>query len=124
MKKKYIFCVCICMVILCGVMFLKKSFHEQKSNIPPGLVQTNNITMNDNSLYYSGEVIGNSFYGKYSSYDYAIDGDKLYLYIYSSEEPVNDRDSIEIIINDNLLGNIKEVYLSGDENYLIMRKGQ
>lgn len=86
---------------------------KRKLIIDPSFIMVNHITIFENKLVFSGDVRGNSFYGSYDRYEYAVINNRLYIELYSSDEIYTFEDIIEFEIIDDKLCNVTQVYLKG-----------
>lgn len=79
--------------------------------IDSDLIKINSVSIYKNTLRFSGYVIGNSFYGAYSRYEYEIIDSNIYITLYSNGEIPDDKELIEFEICDDKLDNVIKVYV-------------
>ena len=82
--------------------------------IDSDLIELNRVNIDKNTLSFSGRVVGNSFYGAYSTYKYKIMERNIYITFYSSGKTPNDNEIINFQIYDDKLYNVTNVYI-GDK---------
>ena len=84
--------------------------------ISPGLIEPEQITVNNSALIFCGSIKANSLYGSYNGCKYKIKGDKLFLSIEANETGSGDKEAIYFKINDCRISNVNSIYIVSNIN--------